>query len=558
MNGKMMQLQTKNKNLKFVIYVRCSTDEQSLGTYTTLDAQAHHCKNILNAFGYELADFGKNGIVEDDGYSGKNLKRPGIQSILNDIQTKRSFDGVVFFRLDRLTRSSSDLHALMDLFMTNDFAFLSVKEKLDGSTAFGRAGIGMMGVFAAFERELISERVKASLSARVSQGLPIGGRTRIGYKLIKDGEPLSNGRQPMKVIKDDSVASHIKVVFEMTADNRSLTAIGQELLRRGIKTANGKIWRRQAIATIIRSPFYKGYIPFHGECYKGKHEPIVSEQLWEKANKVLSAKLPGHSYIKQDHGDAYLLSGLLKCGGCESHMVNAHSAGRDKGQKFYYYECSRSRQGLGCSCKRISAPALNEAIVKYFQHASKDQSIIVSAIGNAILESQQQCDVLDEKLMIKQKALDSLRHNADKLLQLAMNDIIPAGATYKKKLAAIEAEIEDLAEETQKLQTQKRVAQMNAASGEFLHSNIRLIMQHLDRAPHEAKKNLLQALIKDMIIYDDKIAINMILDESLIAPLPAFADQVLQNEKNPTPTIGQDEVLVSTPSVSQGRLIWGG
>jgi site-specific DNA recombinase len=180
---------------QYVIYTRCSTDDQAQGDFTTLDAQAHHCKNMLDAFGYELADIGNKGIINDDGYSGKDLKRPGIQSILNDVQTKRSFDGVIFFRLDRLTRNPRDLYALIDLFRAKDVDFISVRENLDSSTAIGRVVIGILGLLSAFERELTGERVKASAIARVRQGLRMGGRTPIGYKLIKNGDPLPNGKQ---------------------------------------------------------------------------------------------------------------------------------------------------------------------------------------------------------------------------------------------------------------------------------------------------------------------------------------------------------------------------
>ena len=101
-----------NKNTekkRFVIYTRCSTDDQAQGEYTTLDAQAHHCQNMLDAFGYERADFGKKGIINEDGFSGKDLNRPGIQSILKSVNKEKRFDGIIFFRLDRLTRNPRDL-----------------------------------------------------------------------------------------------------------------------------------------------------------------------------------------------------------------------------------------------------------------------------------------------------------------------------------------------------------------------------------------------------------------------------------------------------------------
>ncbi|MBI5643238.1 MAG: recombinase family protein [Deltaproteobacteria bacterium] len=174
---------------KYVIYTRCSTEDQAQGDFTTLDAQAHHCKNMLDAFGYELADFGKKGIINDDGYSGKDLNRPGIQAILESVHKKRAFDGVIFFRLDRLTRNPRDLYSLIDLFKANDVDFISVRENLDSSTAIGRVVIGILGLLSAFERELTGERVKASAIARVRQGRWVGGIISYGYKLVNDEAP---------------------------------------------------------------------------------------------------------------------------------------------------------------------------------------------------------------------------------------------------------------------------------------------------------------------------------------------------------------------------------
>lgn len=547
-----MQNAEKQKK-RYLIYTRCSTDEQAQGDYTTLDAQAHHCKNMLDAFGSELAKFGNKGIVNDDGYSGKDLNRPGIQSILADINKKRSFDGIIFFRLDRLTRNPRDLYSLIDLFRDNNIDFISVRENLDSSTAIGRVVIGILGLLSAFERELTGERVKASALARVRQGLRIGGKTPIGYKLIKNGDPLPNGKQPTKIVINEQIAPHIKIVFEMAADNKSLGEIGQELLRRGITTTNGKIWRRQGISTIIKCPVYKGYLQYNGEIYRGKHEPLVSEKLWEKANAILVARLPGHSFQKNKPGYIYLLGSLIRCGQCGSHLVNSHSAGRGY-NKFFYYECARSRQGLGCTYKRISAPGFDQAIISYFKRASQNQDIIIKAIGNAILDAQLKFDTIETKLNEKQTELDTLRHKADKLIELALGGTIPQGDVYKTKLSGIETEIGKIEDEISKLQIQKKAAQMNASSGQFLYSNIQIAMRYMDKAPPEAQKSLMQALIKNITVWDDKIAINMYVGEALGDTLPT----IIQKEI-PTPgsTRNGDSMATAT-CVSQWRPIWGG
>lgn len=556
----MIKVDKNGKKKNYIIYTRCSTDEQAQGDYTTLDAQAHHCKNMLDAFGYDLAEFGKKGIINDDGYSAKDLNRPGIQSILQSINNKREFDGIIFFRLDRLTRNTRDLYSMIDLFKQHDVDFISVRENLDSSTAIGRVVIGILGILSAFERELTGERVKASAIARARQGFRVGGTTPIGYKLINDGAQLPNGKQPKKVVIDENLAPHIQMIWKMAANNNSLSEIGQALIRRRIKTKHKHYWRRQSVALIIKNPFYKGYIKYSGEIHRGKHEPIIDERTWDKANAVLSAKLPGRRIKYAIEGYAFLLGGLIKCGVCGSHLVSVHSAGRDK-KRFFYYECARSRQGLGCSYKRIAAPVFDQALIDYFRRASQNQEIIIRAIGKAIRESQIKLESIEAILNEKIIRLNTLRHEVENMLNLAMKDSITVGKTYKTRMNDLETEIASLEVETDQLESEKKAAQMGWQSGEYIYSNIKLAMEHIDQASMESQKNLLRALIEKVIVYEDKIAINMFIqNEALPDAIPKPAEQ----DKNPTLINDQNEVYTNAqPDLafagqnSTGRQVWG-
>ncbi len=550
----------KQDKKKYVIYTRCSTDDQAQGDFTTLDAQAYHCKNMLDAFGHELADIGKKGVVTDDGYSGKDLNRPGIQMILSDINKKRSFDGIIFFRLDRLTRNTRDLYWLIDLFRAKEIHFVSVRENLDSSTAIGRVVIGILGILSAFERELTGERVKASCIARVRLGKWVGGNVPFGYKLMPDGNPLPNGRQPHKIIIDPEVGNKLHFIWEMAANNKSLYDIAQELIRRGIKTPSQKVWRKQSIAWIIKNPFHKGYIKYGDEIHKGNHPAIVDEELWEKANRILTAKLPGHRFIKRTPEYIYLLSGLLKCGECGSHYVcesgNGHTA-----EKFFYYVCGRSKQRLGCDASRLSAKGFDEALIDYFKRASNDQEIILKAIGDAILDSQIKLEGLEKMMRPIQDKLVAIQQEANRLLELAMNNRVSQGKTYKDRMAKLDEEIVGLEDELEKLQAKKNIAQMSANSGEFLHSNLKFAMQYIEQAPPEAQKGLIQALIKEIIVHQDYIEIKMYIDQptidSLSCNLPAVqAQKPPQNDKRPTGEPCKALVTASTARSSPERQGW--
>lgn len=430
-----------------------------------------------------------------------------------------------------LTRETRDPYRLIDLFNSKEIAFVSVRENLDSSTAIGRVVIGILGILSAFEQELTSERVKASAIARAQQGKWVGGRVPYGYTLIPDGAPLPNGRQSHKIVFDHKIAPYLRIIWEMAADNKSLTQIGLELHKLGLKTMNGKEWRRQVISRIVKNPFYKGYIQYSREYHKGNHPALIDGRLWEKANRILSVRLPGHNFVQKDRYYEYLLAGIVKCGECGSHMVCNFTNDRGS-KKLFYYDCSRAKQALGCSNARISAATFDKAIINYFKRASRDQSIIIKAIGDAILESQVKLEKIDKDLQEKETKLNALRHQANKLLELAMGNTVVKASTYKDKMNELETEIVKLEDEIDKLRAQKRVTTMSAHSGEFLHRNIAFAMQYIDKAPPEAQKGLIQALIKDIFVHKDRIVINMYIEEPLEDILPKIIPSI--KEKRPT------------------------
>ena len=427
---------------------------------------------------------------------------------------------------------------MIDTFKAEDIAFLSVRENLDSSTAIGRVVIGIIGLLSAFERELTGERVKASAIARARQGKWVAGKPPYGYIQVKDGKRLSNGRQPHKVELDKTLAPHFKMIFEMAADNQSLSTIGNELIKREVPTANGNIWRKQTIAKILKNPFYKGMISCSGEINKGNHEAVVNEELWSKANKIISASFPGHRFLKTTLDYSHLLKGILFCGKCGSYFVSTHARGK-MGNKFYYYECSRARQKLGCDTKRISATSFDRAVIDFLSRASRDQNIIIKAIGNAIKHSSTQLDKYDKEIRQLKKKLDKAKDSADKLLNLAIEKVITKGRTYSEKMDTLETEITVLEDKLGKAKARRKAAEMTANSNEYLHANLQLAMKYLDKAPPDAQIALLKALIKIIKVYDDHVKMEMFINEpdgEIVQNLP-----LKEPQKQRTPLLTKEQ-----------------
>ena len=135
-------------------YARISTIDQNLNLQ--LDA--------LKAAGCEH-------IYEDEGISGAHANRPGLSRALKRLSNE---DVLVVWKLDRLGRSMRHLIELTTMFDDKGIGFRSLSDAIDTSTPGGKLYFHLMGAFAEFERNLISERTKAGMAAAKARGVKMG------------------------------------------------------------------------------------------------------------------------------------------------------------------------------------------------------------------------------------------------------------------------------------------------------------------------------------------------------------------------------------------------
>ena len=167
-------------------YCRVSTVEQAEHGYS-LDEQKTRMESYCTAMGWTIYR-----VYTDGGYSGGNTDRPALQMMIRDIQDGK-IDRVLVWKLDRLSRSQLDtLYLIEKVFLASGVDFVSMQENFDTGTAFGRAMIGMLAVFAQLEREQIKERMMVGKVARAKNGYwQGGGIVPIGYD-YKDGKLCVN------------------------------------------------------------------------------------------------------------------------------------------------------------------------------------------------------------------------------------------------------------------------------------------------------------------------------------------------------------------------------
>ena len=160
---------------RVAIYTRVST-----GSQTTTN-QLRELRAAAKRLGHQVvAEFTDEGISGAKGREG----RPGLNKLLEGV-TRRDFDKVMAWSVDRLGRSLPDLLTFMGELKAKGVDLYLHQQSVDTSTPAGKAMFQMLGVFSEFEREIIRERVNTGLARAKAQGKTLGRPRRDEAKRVK-------------------------------------------------------------------------------------------------------------------------------------------------------------------------------------------------------------------------------------------------------------------------------------------------------------------------------------------------------------------------------------
>ena len=278
---------------KVILYIRVSTKGQAEDGYS-LEFQ----KDKLLAY-CKAMDYAVVGIYVDDGYTGSNLERPGMQRIIKEAATGK-FDAVLVYKLDRLSRSQKHtMYMLEDVFIPNNISFVSMSESFDTGSQWGIAMVGILSVFAQLERSNIKERTFDGRKGRAKQGSWHGSGTHpIGYDYI-DGELVINEKE----------ADQVRMVYEYYSSGMTITEICRRM--EGYKTKHGDWHHPGTVANVLDNPLYAGTVHFDDVITPDSHNAIVPKELH---NTVASMRAGEYKNAKKD--SKYMLSGMVYCKNC--------------------------------------------------------------------------------------------------------------------------------------------------------------------------------------------------------------------------------------------------
>jgi len=188
--------------VRVLAYVRVSTEEQA-DSRAGLEAQRGAIQRECQRRGWQIVD-----VVEDAGYSAKDLRRPGVRAALDELERGRA-DGLVVAKLDRLSRSMLDFTAVMAKAQKEGWALVALDCAVDTTTPAGEAMAHVLATFAQFERRLIGQRTREALAVKRKEGVRLGRPQSISPKLARRIRSMRSRGMTLQAISDKLNAEQV-------------------------------------------------------------------------------------------------------------------------------------------------------------------------------------------------------------------------------------------------------------------------------------------------------------------------------------------------------------
>lgn len=397
------------------------------------------------------------------------------------------------------------------------------------------------------ESEKTSMRVRAKQKQMVEDGINITSVPPYGYRMVKTGEFSKRGveRKTYEIIPTE--AEIVKTIFDLfTEEGYGGIRIAKYLNEKGLKTHKGFEWSYSTVNGMLRNPIYTGYLCHHktgvplgggkrkritdkNEWIYSKNKipefVIISEEQFEKAQNIKESRKAHNKQCEEANKEYFryqtkgdmLFTGYIVCGGCRSKLCTRSSKrsiklpdGSNGFTKYNYYTCMNNISGRKCDCiqkshknNTIEEPVLQE-IYKYFDLLeTTDLSDYVRKIhkGTKNVEGSQ---IKELERNIK----DAMRDN--ELLKKEIVKVIKGKSRFTEKMLTDEInetnkKIEDYQKRKLDLEALKRQKEIDFEQMMNIKNMIPNWREILKNATIDKKKMILSSIIKEVVVYDDKI-----------------------------------------------------
>ncbi len=421
-------------------------------------------------------------------------RRPAMKALLKRVAEQRDVDYVIVFKLDRWARNTRE-----DL--ANDFILeeagtqlISCSEQIDRTNA-GRMMHTILAGFNEYQSRNSGDEIRRKRLIKIQEG-GTPGPAPLGYKNVGEG-----GRRWVEI--ELEAAELVTWCYEAYATGEwSVATLLEEATARGLRSKGGPNTPRKELSIssmhrLLRRPYYKGIVVFNDVEYQGKHQPIVTTDVWERVQTILDGNRQGEKRREHPH----YLKGTIVCGHCQSRLCVTYSTGKS-GKTYPYYFCvGRHQRRTTCMLTHRPITLIENQIEEHYRLVQLTAEGL-DATADAIRETiaTQQNDVQSERRR-QHERLVQLDHERNKLLQAHYADAVP---------------LDLLKQEQQRITKDIASAQGALAASDYTAEQIETTIRqavafaetcHLayTKAPNTVRRQMNQAFFKYIQVTEDGI-----------------------------------------------------
>ncbi len=504
------------------IYARVSTLQQE--QEATIESQVAELEKYASEKGYRLS---KEYYFLDQAVSGATLARPGLDR-LRDLAAEGLFDTVLCLSPDRLSRQYAHQWLLMEELKRAGVKVIFVNQPPVEDNPQGQLLLGIQGLFAEYERAVITDRLRRGKLHRVRQGALVNPVPPYGYRYIPVSEP-NGGRWE----EHPQEAEGVRYIFNAYAERGlKIGEIVEELSQNAQKLPpRGKRWGYSVVQAILKQPAYTGKTHYnrtqvcqdvigqpkkHGRGFRRtaarrprpKEEwipmhvpPLVSEELWLKAQERL--EMNRRFSVRNAHR-FYMLRSLLVCDVCGRTLT-----GRNSGGSLTYYctNLGKNRSPDVPVHSRSIRASVIEPLVWQAVMRLLDNPVLLADAWRSETDAETNMPQEQDRLQARLKALE---RQWQRLLDLFQDEKIEKAELLQRK-ERLEQEKKAIQARLEQFQT---LARRTAAKEAMLHdfsAFCQQIKQSLERPTPQLQQEVIRLLIDHVVVGENEIVIKHIV-----------------------------------------------
>ena len=361
-----------NSPIAYCLYARKSSESDERQTMS-IDSQIKEMRALAQRDCIQIKE------VRFESHSAKQSgQRPVFKQLLADILLGE-FNGILTWHPDRLSRNAGDLGVLVDLMDQGKLQEIKTYSQTFRNQPNDKFLLMILCSQAKLENDNKGINVKRGMKAKCEMGwrpgiAPLGYMNR-AFGGVKD------------IIIDPQRAPIIKEAFNRVAYMYHSGRMLKEWMdKQGFTTRKGKRITESMVYLMLKNPFYYGYFEYpKGKLYKGKHEPIITKEVFDDTQKEIT--LPRK--IKFGH-KSFTFKGFFTCYSCNSSVIGEEKLRKLKNgghRKHVYYHCTRFKNHK-CEEPYLDEKDLLRYLIKFIDNMNENDIKIPEKLKGAMMEYQ--------------------------------------------------------------------------------------------------------------------------------------------------------------------------